>query len=60
MVLPHDAFGLSAVCDCRISWSYSHTIFGLHCVIVAFSGQTQLLLDETELPFSIFVFSLSF
>ena len=25
--LPHDATGLSAVCDCGISWSYSLTIF---------------------------------
>ena len=29
MALPHDAEGLSAVCDCGISWSYSLTIFDL-------------------------------
>ena len=27
MALPHDAMGLSAVCDCGISLSYSLTIF---------------------------------
>ena len=26
VALPHDAMGLSAVCDCGISWSYSLTI----------------------------------
>ena len=26
MALPHDTMGLSAVCDCGISWSYSLTI----------------------------------
>ena len=27
VALPHDVTGLSAVCDCDISWSYSLTIF---------------------------------
>ena len=27
VALPQDAIGLSAVCDCGISWSYSLTIF---------------------------------
>ena len=27
VVLTHDGTGLSAVCDCGISWSYSLTIF---------------------------------
>ena len=27
MALPHDAMGLSAVCDCGISLPYSLTIF---------------------------------
>ena len=27
VALPHSAMGLSAVCDCGISWSYSLTIF---------------------------------
>ena len=27
MALPRGAMGLSAVCDCDISWSYSLTIF---------------------------------
>ena len=26
VALPHDATGLSVVCDCGISWSYSLTI----------------------------------
>ena len=28
--LPHGATGLSAICDCGISWSYSFTIFSLN------------------------------
>ena len=28
--LPRDATGLSADCDCGISWSYSLTIFGFY------------------------------
>ena len=28
VALPRDAMGLSAVCVCGISWSYSLTIFG--------------------------------
>ena len=28
--LPRGATGLSAVCDCGISWSYSLTIFGIY------------------------------
>ena len=32
LALPRGAMGLSAVCDCGISWSYSLTIFGIvHC-----------------------------
>ena len=27
VALPHDVTGLSVVCDCRISQTYSHTIF---------------------------------
>ena len=33
VALPHGATGLSAVCDCGISWSYSLTIFGRHILI---------------------------
>ena len=38
VALTHDAMGLSAVCDCGISWSYSLTIFGVN-------GQGQLCLN---------------
>ena len=34
VALPHDAMGLSAVCDCVISWSYSLTIFELKKVTI--------------------------
>ena len=27
MPLPHSAVGWSAVCDCGITWSYSHFLF---------------------------------
>ena len=29
LAFPRDAIGLSAVCDCGISWSYSLTIFDI-------------------------------
>ena len=37
--LPRDATGLSAVCDCGISSSYSLTIFGIdHCIYQGITG----------------------
>ena len=48
MALPRGAMGLSAVCDCGISRSYSLTIFGtanmtfnfwgVHCIFVRFDS----------------------
>ena len=34
VALPHDATGLSAVCDCGISCAYSLTIFDIPCEIL--------------------------
>ena len=54
--LPHDATGLSAVCDCGISCSYSLTVLDiLSEVKKRFSYSTQLitkfqLLIKTKIP----------
>ena len=34
--LPHGATGLSAVCNCGISWSYSLTILGTIIEIISY------------------------
>ena len=38
VALPSDAMGLSAVCDCGISRSYSHTIFDVTTIVFVLRG----------------------
>ena len=38
VALPRGAMGLSSVCDCGISWSYSLTIFEVRSLIYLFSS----------------------
>ena len=68
MALPHEALGLSAVCDCGISRSYSLTIFD--CILDAMwllvvcissswcigSGHTCLHFLDKSLKLSIYEF----
>ena len=39
VIFPHDAMGLSTVCDCGISWSCSLTIFEFKLAIPKISDE---------------------
>ena len=50
VALPHGAVGWSVVCDCGISWSYSHAFL---CMDTGLDGNnTRRYVDVTELSVS--------
>ena len=56
VALPRGAMGLSAVCDCGISWSYSLTIFVSsankrildYIIVVIKEGQESILVGHQQ------------
>ena len=50
MALPRGAMGLSAVCDCGISWSYSLTFFVLHYKSYRVNAVLFLITESFMLP----------
>ena len=50
MALPRGAMGLSAICDCSISWSYSLTIFAQTTVVLLIVSN-QLTSNDSQLTF---------
>ena len=52
--ISYDAMGLSAVCDCGISWSYSLTIFAMKtCLKFSYTLKGKTVLPPWRLGFCI-------